>query len=121
MPELMCDCCRKPYVVWFTNNDLWNKYAHYGNFTFLCPTCFIVLAERNGCKTTGWFLTVEERAPYIRESLIASTNSRVMQLPGVNVVETFIINQHDGASIEQRAKIASIVRETYEYLAGQLA
>jgi hypothetical protein len=60
MPERKCDCCGQFYAVWFTDNDIWNKYSM--GYSFLCPTCFTFLAEGQGCKTTGWFVTVEERA-----------------------------------------------------------
>jgi hypothetical protein len=51
---------------------------------------------------------------------IASPNNRMLKLPGVNVVETFVLNQNADASINERAKYSRIIRETYEYLAGQL-
>jgi hypothetical protein len=73
MPECKCDYCGKFHSVWFTDNEIWNKYSI--GYTFLCPTCFILIAEQNGCKTTGWFVTVEERAAALLEGQKPSTNN----------------------------------------------
>jgi hypothetical protein len=76
MPELICDRCKQNYPVWFTENDLWNKIA--GRFNMLCPTCFCFLALVVDYKTTGWFLTVEERASKSSE-LAATDNQQLKQ------------------------------------------
>ena len=52
---------------------------------------------------------------------VQTGNISVMQFPGVNEVETVILNEHPDSPISHRPGIARIVRETYEYLAGKLA
>ena len=65
MPELLCEICSRYHPVWFTDNDIWNKHNH--GFSFLCTTCFLVLAERDGFDTTGWKLLPEERTALSNE------------------------------------------------------
>lgn len=72
MPEGLCQRCKQNYMVWFTHNDLWNRYCD--KFNFLCPSCFSFLAEQHGCKTTGWVLVPEERAAKSLEPVALSTN-----------------------------------------------
>jgi hypothetical protein len=56
--EGVCEHCQNFYAVWFIDNEIWNKY--HKEYDFLCPTCFMSLAEQQGCQTTGWHLTTEE-------------------------------------------------------------
>lgn len=56
--ECRCESCGKSYSVWFTDNDIWNKFC--GKYRFLCPSCFSEIAEMGGCNTTAWYLTTEE-------------------------------------------------------------
>jgi len=58
MPECKCERCTIDYVVWFTDNDLWNKY--HMDYSFLCPSCFSFLAEQQGYITTGWYVGPEK-------------------------------------------------------------
>ena len=56
--EKICERCNGHNPVWFTDNELWNK--HCADYIFLCPICFIEIAEANGEKVTGWELLPEK-------------------------------------------------------------
>lgn len=43
--ELSCQICNDINPVWYTDNDLWNNAVN-NKYHFLCPNCFIKLAER---------------------------------------------------------------------------
>ena len=64
--ELKCQLCQLDYVVWFTDNDLWNTIQewHRGpdrcTIHFLCPRCFMILAEAMGIRPTAWYVTQEK-------------------------------------------------------------
>jgi hypothetical protein len=56
--ECLCQRCNQNYPVWYTSNELWNKYID-PYYHFLCPTCFCFLANLGGCKNTGWFIIIK--------------------------------------------------------------
>lgn len=56
--ELLCQRCHREHPVWFAPNDLWNAVAKEGEH-FMCPTCFVVVAEARGIKPTAWCLRLE--------------------------------------------------------------
>jgi hypothetical protein len=47
-------------------------------------------------------------------------NRAMPKLPGIFNVETHVLNIHHDCSINERERIAGIVRECYDYIAGQL-
>lgn len=48
-PEDFCQRCKRPNVVWFAPNHLWNKVVRANNQPgILCPICFVELAEAIG-------------------------------------------------------------------------
>jgi hypothetical protein len=53
--ESICQLCGGVNPVWFTANDLWNKVA--GDYHFLCPNCFIELAN---LKKRVWKISLED-------------------------------------------------------------
>lgn len=87
MPECTCEICKMSYAVWFTDSDLWNNFSM--GFNFLCPSCFTHFAEERGqCKTTAWYLTVEERASKIEVATpSASCNNARDVIPDCDVCE----------------------------------
>jgi hypothetical protein len=54
------------------------------------------------------------------EEKFTSYNSAMPKLPGINIVETHVLNIHHDCSINERSRIAGIVGEAYNYIAGQL-
>lgn len=62
--EGLCDFCGKRYPVWVAPNALWNAVVRERrdgfpqlNEPFLCPTCFLVLAEERAVmQPTAWAL-----------------------------------------------------------------
>lgn len=65
--ELLCQLCNQEYSVWFAPNPIWNQVMRYPDgreasekYHFVCPNCFIKIAEKRGLKTTGWMLTTSE-------------------------------------------------------------
>ena len=98
------------------------------DFTFAGPsevTVYYVKCCNCECSTkfhateSGAAETWNRRADTVECANLQAHNSRVITLPGVNVVETFVLNEYADASINEREKIARIAREVYEYLAGQ--
>lgn len=55
-PEDICQRCAGANVVWFTDNELWNRVI--GESGILCPSCFVQMAEAKGINT-AWKLTPE--------------------------------------------------------------
>jgi hypothetical protein len=47
--EDTCQRCGGPNVVWFAPNYVWNEVIRDGT-NFLCPNCFVVLAELAGTR-----------------------------------------------------------------------
>lgn len=60
MSEGSCDRCERAYPVWFAPSDVWNRVIRLPDgsdqFPFLCPLCFMMLAEQRGYVTTGWIV-----------------------------------------------------------------
>jgi hypothetical protein len=64
--ELLCQRCDREYATWSAPNDLWNRVVRdhggdgYGDDpyrdTFLCPSCFAMLAEARGIQETPYLL-----------------------------------------------------------------
>lgn len=60
-PNDICMDCGRHCIVWFADNEVWNRVISPENrFLMLCPTCFVVRAEAQGIKTTGWKMTPED-------------------------------------------------------------
>lgn len=58
--ELLCQMCDRQYPVWSVTNEIWNAVAHDGEH-FLCPTCFINLADLRGVVSHGiWRMRIED-------------------------------------------------------------
>ena len=55
--EYSCQICNDVNPVWFAPNELWNKVVN-DKYHFLCPNCFIKLAEKKGLEPTAWKLEV---------------------------------------------------------------
>ena len=68
----------------------------------------------------GWLRRAWEAATNAAEERFTSHNSTMPKLPGVNIVETHVLNIHHDCSINERSRIAGIVGEAYDYIAGQL-
>lgn len=48
-PEDFCEKCKRPNIVWFAPNELWNKAVRAaGEPEILCPVCFVQLVEAMG-------------------------------------------------------------------------
>ena len=69
--ELLCQRCNQEYPVWFAPNDLWNQVQRAGEH-FFCLTCFAVLAEERGVKTTAWKVTLESDEGLAEQAKISS-------------------------------------------------
>jgi hypothetical protein len=59
--ELLCERCDREHPVWFAPNAVWNAVVRPNpdqgdEFAFLCPLCFIVLAEERGMVPSGWMV-----------------------------------------------------------------
>jgi hypothetical protein len=52
--ELVCERCGRQHPVWFAPNEIWNRVIRSEHF--LCPTCFVVLADERepAIAPTGW-------------------------------------------------------------------
>ena len=57
-PEATCEACKGPNVVWFAPNELWNV-ATDGQWSILCPVCFITRAELRGINKAAWKIEPE--------------------------------------------------------------
>lgn len=97
--ELLCQRCGREHPVWFAPNAAWNPVVRRENgsdeFPFLCPTCFIVLAEERGVMPVGGWL-VEPRPE--RE------NGGNLQLRAAEAAEE--LGWNEGRSNEYEAFIA---------------
>ena len=64
-PESRCGRCGGPNRVWYAPSPLWNAVMRGGSingeeeFSVVCPTCFVVLAEERGIAQT-WRLDAQE-------------------------------------------------------------
>jgi hypothetical protein len=43
-PEDFCQRCHGPNIIWYVDNELWNKY--HGEYNILCPVCFAIQAGK---------------------------------------------------------------------------
>lgn len=60
--ELLCEVCGVDYPVWFAPNPLWNAAVRHDgrdDYSFLCPTCFMRLADEHNGSTGPWVVTDE--------------------------------------------------------------
>lgn len=57
--DLKCDRCGIDNPVWFTASWLWNLVMGDDRMDVLCPSCFILLAEKARVLPSAWFLTPE--------------------------------------------------------------
>lgn len=57
-PEDYCHICGGPNIVWFADNDLWNKVV-VDRGLICCPLCFVKLAITKGIKPTSWRLSMD--------------------------------------------------------------
>lgn len=58
-PEDFCDKCKRPNIVWYADNDLWNAVVG-DDWSILCPICFVKLAEEKGISCTSWRVSRED-------------------------------------------------------------
>jgi hypothetical protein len=56
-PEDFCERCRRPNIVWFAPNEIWN--AAHGEWGILCPVCFAELAAAAGFNKDAWRVAPE--------------------------------------------------------------
>lgn len=68
--DLICEKCQRDYPVWNVDNPTWNEVMREPStgkedFSFLCPTCFVVRAAMMAVAPI-WKLRSDERsqAPY---------------------------------------------------------
>lgn len=59
--------------MWFAPNEVWNSVMGGVDATddpggFLCPVCFIEMAEFAGMQPTAWILTPESAVPSLKEA-----------------------------------------------------
>lgn len=73
--ELLCMVCGVEHPVWYAPNDIWNAVMRWPDgreasekIPFICPTCFVIEAERRGIKGAAWQLTIE-RTPKLKSEL----------------------------------------------------
>lgn len=66
--ELLCEVCDHDYPIWYAPNPIWNKIMRWPDgreasekISFICPTCFVMEAERLGIRSKGkaWVLHLE--------------------------------------------------------------
>jgi hypothetical protein len=57
-PEDYCHICGFDNIVWYADNDLWNKVMDKRE-EICCPVCFVKFAESKGIRPTAWRLSVE--------------------------------------------------------------
>ncbi len=57
-PEVICQDCGGPNIVWFTDNATWNKVVGNDDGIF-CPVCFVKRAESKGI-VYAWKLQIEK-------------------------------------------------------------
>lgn len=56
-PETICQDCHGPNIVWFVDNETWNRVMG-GDGGIICPVCFVKRAESVGI-SDAWHLTPE--------------------------------------------------------------
>lgn len=63
--ECVCDLCRVVYQPWYADNDLWNAVMDPtgDRVAFLCPTCFIGLANAHSVLTVARITQPKAEAP----------------------------------------------------------
>jgi hypothetical protein len=54
-----CDKCGGQNPTWFAPSRIWNDVVRDGDPSYLCPLCFIALAEERGLKPTAWEIAPE--------------------------------------------------------------
>lgn len=62
-PEAKCEDCGGANVVWHAPSQIWNKVCRppgYRCDPMLCPTCFIIRAEKVGIHSTSWRVCPED-------------------------------------------------------------
>lgn len=64
--ESRCDRCHGSNPVWWVDHDLWNATGRTDGadeFPFLCPSCFVALAEERGvvAENVVWKLVPDDR------------------------------------------------------------
>lgn len=62
-PEAKCEDCGGANVVWHTPSPIWNKVCRpegYRCDPMICPTCFIIRAEKAGVQPTSWRVAPED-------------------------------------------------------------
>lgn len=62
--EGLCQLCSKEYQVWYADNELWNPVMRLDDgsdvYPFLCPTCFMNIAEVSGIAPKVWRLSAPD-------------------------------------------------------------
>jgi hypothetical protein len=74
MPELICQNCQAPHPPWSAENEIWNEVVNDDEH-FLCPTCFIRLAEKRGVIGI-WRLSFDQRGGSLISQCIRNSNER---------------------------------------------
>lgn len=62
-PEAKCEDCGGANVVWHAPSPIWNKVCRpegYRCDPMICPTCFVIRAEKAGIHSTSWRIAPED-------------------------------------------------------------
>jgi hypothetical protein len=111
--ELLCQRCNQEYPVWYAPNELWNLVQQEDEH-FFCPTCFAILAEERGIRTTAWKLMLETEQDLAVQGEISTLKAECAALEKENAE---LIAEQLG--IEGRCPVGHNKKFTYE-LKGQL-
>lgn len=69
-PRESCERCSRDYPIWSAPSDLWNLTVRGGDraaadeFGFLCPTCFMLMAEDRATGRTTWLVRPDREADF---------------------------------------------------------
>jgi len=63
-PEDYCHICGGKNIVWFADNNLWNKVVDNKGL-ICCPICFIEMAKKKGIDPTAWRISEDGDDPLV--------------------------------------------------------
>lgn len=63
-PEDYCHICKGRNIVWFADNDLWNKVVDNRGL-ICCLICFVEMAKIKGINPTAWRISEDGDDPLV--------------------------------------------------------
>lgn len=83
----VCQVCDRPYPIWCAPSDLWNTVIRGGaqggseHYSFVCPTCFGLLADEALGERTLWIMRPEEPGDFEKFKAVTTVGVPVLGRP----------------------------------------